>query len=46
MTLNLSRSKVYELLASGTLGSVKIDRRRLVRDSDLRAFVASLDADS
>jgi excisionase family DNA binding protein len=35
--LNISRSKVYELLASGNLPSVKIDRTRLVRGSDLRA---------
>ena len=34
--LNVSRSKVYELLASGDLPSVKIDRTRLVRGSDLR----------
>jgi excisionase family DNA binding protein len=32
--LNVSRSKVYELLASGALRSVKIDRTRLVRRSD------------
>jgi excisionase family DNA binding protein len=35
--LNISRSKAYELLASGNLPSVKIDRTRLVRGSDLRA---------
>ena len=40
--LNISRSKVYELLASGDLPSVKIDRTRLVRGSDLRQYVASL----
>jgi excisionase family DNA binding protein len=34
--LSVSRSKVYELLASGDLRSVKIDRTRLVRGSDLR----------
>ena len=32
--LNVSRSKVYELLASGDLRSVKIDWTRLVRGSD------------
>jgi excisionase family DNA binding protein len=32
---NVSRSKAYELLASGDLPSVKIDRTRLVRGSDL-----------
>jgi excisionase family DNA binding protein len=40
--LNVSRSKVYELLASGNLPSVKIDRTRLVRGSDLRDYVKSL----
>jgi excisionase family DNA binding protein len=40
--LNVSRSKVYELLASGDLRSVKIDRTRLVRGSDLRDYVQSL----
>jgi excisionase family DNA binding protein len=40
--LNISRSKVYELLGSGDLPSVKIDRTRLVRGSDLRQYVASL----
>ena len=40
--LNVSRSKVYELLGSGDLPSVKIDRTRLVRGSDLRQCVASL----
>jgi excisionase family DNA binding protein len=33
--LNISRSKVYELFSSGELESVKIDRSRLVRSSDL-----------
>ena len=40
--LNVSRSKVYELLASGDLRSVKIDRTRLVRGSGLRDYVESL----
>jgi excisionase family DNA binding protein len=40
--LNVSRSKVYELLGSGNLPSVKIDRTRLVRGSDLRQYVESL----
>ena len=40
--LNVSRSKVYELLASGDLPSVKIDRTRLVRGSDLHDYVESL----
>ena len=40
--LNVSRSKVYELLGSGDLPSVKIDRTRLIRGSDLREYVKSL----
>jgi excisionase family DNA binding protein len=40
--LNVSRSKVYELLGSGDLPSVKIDRTRLVRGSDLQQYVESL----
>jgi excisionase family DNA binding protein len=40
--LNISRSKVYELFNSGDLESVKIDRSRLVRSSDLRAYVDGL----
>jgi excisionase family DNA binding protein len=40
--LNESRSKVYELLASGARRSVKIDRTSLVRGSDLRDYVESL----
>lgn len=40
--LNVSGSKVYELLKDGTLPSVHIDRTRLVRGTDLHAYVASL----
>jgi excisionase family DNA binding protein len=40
--LNVSRSKVYELLKTGRLRSVHIDRTRLVRRADLEAYVASL----
>jgi excisionase family DNA binding protein len=40
--LNVSRPKVYELLGSGALQSVRIDRTRLVRGSDLRHYVDSL----
>ncbi len=40
--LNISRSKVYELLRSGELPSVHIDRTRLVRREDLIAYVESL----
>lgn len=41
--LNVSRSKVYELLTSGALPSVRIHRTRLVRADDLRAFVDGLE---
>lgn len=40
--LNISRSKIYELLKSGQLLSVHIDRTRLVRHEDLMAYVDSL----
>jgi len=40
--LSISRSKVYELLKSGELRSVHIDRSRLVRARDLQAYVAPL----
>jgi len=42
--LSISRSKVYELLKSGELRSVHIDRTRLVRALDLQAYVDSLAA--
>lgn len=41
--LGLSRSKVYELLASGMLPSVKIGRRRLVRLETARNLLAALE---
>jgi excisionase family DNA binding protein len=40
--LSLSRAKVYELIASGTLRSVRIDGARRIRAADLEAFVESL----
>ena len=40
--LSISRSKVYELLKSGELPSVHIDRTRLVRSRDLQAYVDAL----
>ena len=45
-TLSLSRAKVYELISSGTLRSVRIDGARRIRASDLAAFVASLGEDA
>ena len=41
--LSLSRSRVFELLRSGELRSVKQGRTRLIPKSALVAFVASLD---
>jgi excisionase family DNA binding protein len=38
--LAISRSKVYELLNSGSLASVNIGRSRRIRVSDVEAFVA------
>ena len=44
--LSVSRSKVYELLKTGDLRSVRIDRTRLIRADDLHAYVDSLAAAS
>lgn len=38
--LDLSRSKVYELIADGELPTVRIGRARRIALADLRAFVA------
>jgi excisionase family DNA binding protein len=38
----LSRSSVYELVATGRLPTVRIGRRRFVTQPDLEAFVARL----
>jgi excisionase family DNA binding protein len=40
--LGISRAKVYELIAAGTLRSVKVGGCRRIRASDLRAFVDEL----
>ncbi len=40
--LSLSRSKVYELVRSGALPSVKIDGVRRVRGFDVLAYVEGL----
>jgi excisionase family DNA binding protein len=42
--LSMSRGKVYELMRSGALPSVRIDRSRRIRARDLEAFVGSLDS--
>lgn len=44
--LSLSRSYVYELIAAGKLKSVKAGRRRLVTESAIAAYIASLTGES
>lgn len=41
--LGIGRSKVYELIASGQLRSVKVGRRRLVSEAAINEFVENLD---
>ena len=40
--LGISRAKVYELISSGALPSVRLDGCRRIRQDDLSAFVAGL----
>jgi hypothetical protein len=40
--LSLSRSKLYDLMQSGALKTVKIDGRRLIPAESIAAFVNSL----
>ena len=42
--LGISRAKVYELMASGELPSVRVGGSRRIRASDLETFVTDLDA--
>ncbi len=42
--LGVSRAKVYELMASGELTSVRVGGSRRIRASDLETFVTGLDA--
>jgi excisionase family DNA binding protein len=44
--LGLSRAKVYELIGSGALRSVRIDGARRIKAADLEAYVASLGEDA
>jgi excisionase family DNA binding protein len=44
--LGISRAKVYELIAAGTLRSVKVGGCRRIRASDLHAFVDQLSESS
>lgn len=41
--LAIGRARVYELMADGSLLSVKIGGSRRIRAGDLQAFVASLE---
>jgi excisionase family DNA binding protein len=41
-SLGISRAKVYELMADGSLPSVKIDGCRRIRASDLVGYVDGL----
>lgn len=40
--LSLSRSYVYELIADGRLKSIKAGRRRMVTESAIAEYIASL----
>ncbi|MGI8723418.1 MAG: helix-turn-helix domain-containing protein [Geodermatophilaceae bacterium] len=42
--LGVSRAKVYELMASGELPSVRVGGSRRIRACDLESFVTDLDA--
>jgi excisionase family DNA binding protein len=42
--LSVGQTKVYELLSSGELRSVKVGRSRRVLSDDLDRFIAELDA--
>lgn len=42
--LGVGRSKVFDLISSGQLRSVKIGRRRLVSEAALVEFITRLDA--
>lgn len=44
--LGVSRAKLYELIAAGTLPSVRFDGCRRIRSEDLREFVAHLNPSS
>jgi len=44
--LGISRAKLYELIASGALPSVKVDGCRRVRTEDLVAYVNGLSPSS
>jgi excisionase family DNA binding protein len=43
--LNMGRSKIYEIMATGELRSIKCGHRRLVSESSLAEFIARLEAE-
>jgi excisionase family DNA binding protein len=42
--LGISRARVYELIADGTIPSLKIGQRRLIRRETIERFLADLEA--
>ena len=40
--LGIGRSKLYELMARGAITSVKVDRCRRFRESDVHLYISSL----
>lgn len=42
--LGIGRSKVFELMASGELRSVRVGRRRLVSEAAIRDFINKIDS--
>ena len=46
IALGVSRTKVYELMASGRLSSLKIGRSRRIPVDALTAFVSAISKDS
>jgi excisionase family DNA binding protein len=41
--MNISRAKLYELIARGEIPSIRLDGRRLVRVEALRAYLIKLE---
>ena len=41
-TLNVSRTKVYEILARGEMAAVKLDNKTLIRSSEVERYFTSL----
>jgi excisionase family DNA binding protein len=43
--LHVGRSKVFELIATGQLRSVKVGRRRLISDAAIEEFIARIESE-